>query len=65
MENTIENLLATFRTSGLTQEVFCKEHGVLWRSHKRDLSRSLKLPLFIAQICKNYMSAKDIHRTGV
>lgn len=28
MEKTIENLAATFRTSGLTQEVFCKEHGI-------------------------------------
>jgi hypothetical protein len=37
----------------------------LWRSHKKDLLCSLKLPLFIAQICKNYMSAEDIHRTGV
>lgn len=28
MEMTIENLSATFRASGLTQEAFCKEHGI-------------------------------------
>lgn len=76
MEITTENLIATFRTSGLTQTAFCKEHNItlerlryfLYRKNKaisakkQTTKKSLSKPAFVS-FDKPPISIQDLPNT--
>jgi hypothetical protein len=78
MEITTDNLATTFRTSGLTQEVFCKEHSItleklryyLYKKtntknvRKKRTRRSSTVPAFISFNKTDGISTKVIQDTS-
>jgi hypothetical protein len=74
----MENIVATFRDSGLTQETFCKEHGItlerlryylykkinVKNNKKKRKPRSKAIPAFISFNKTDGISSKVIQDTN-